>query len=87
MELRPDVYEAIDSFFDVYGYNVSKVMYINRAVRSTHTYVKTTNCTISGNSNCPAEGVGKILKAMNTGITFWNGFGTYGDYGAYNGII
>ena len=87
MELRPDVYEAIDSFFDVYGYNVSKVMYINRAVRATHTYVKTTNCTISGNSNCPAEGVGKILKSMNTGITFWNGFGNYGDYGAYNGII
>ena len=87
MELRPDVYEAIDSFFDVYGYNVSKVMYINRAVRSVHTYIKTTNCTISGNSNCPAEGVGKILKAMNTGITFWNGFGNYGDYGAYNGII
>ena len=87
MVLRPDVYEAIDSFFDTYGYNVSKVMYISRAVRATHTYVKTTNCTISGNSNCPTDGVGKILKAMNTGITFWNGFGHYGDYGAYNGII
>lgn len=87
MELRPDVYEAIDSFFDVYGYNVSKVMTINRAVRAVHTYIKTTNCTISQNNKCPAEGIAKILKAMNTGITFWNGFSNYGNYGASNGII
>ena len=87
MELRPDVYEAIDSFFDVYGYNVSKIMTINRAVRSTHTYIKTTNCTISRNNKCPAEGIARILRAMNTGVTFWNGFTNYGNYGAANGII
>ena len=87
MELRPDIYESIDSFFDVYGYNVSKIMTINRAVRSTHTYIKTTNCTISRNNKCPSEGIAKILRAMNTGVTFWNGFTNYGNYGAANGII
>lgn len=87
MHLRRDVYEAIDSFFDVYGYNVSKIMSIRLNARATHTFIKTSNCSISRNNTAPRQAVSAIISAFNSGITFWNGFGSYGNYSVANSIL
>ena len=87
MHLRPDVYEAIDSYFDVFGYNVSKIMTPNLRARATHTYIKTSNVSFTRNLFAPRSAVDKITSILNRGVTFWRSFSVFGNYSAANGIV
>lgn len=61
--------KMIDNFFDLYGYAVGEIGYVQRNVRRYWTYVKTKNCCIK--ANCNANDVKFVENLYNRGITWW----------------
>lgn len=72
--LRQEELERYDTYFDRFGYAISKMDVPNRCARPYWTFLKTTGCTISG--SVPADDSKKICDIYNNGITFWNGNAT-----------
>lgn len=85
-ELYPkkDQMQAIDNFFDMYGYSIKK--HLNPANymrnRSMWNYVKTENVNLS--VNAPADYENEIKAAFNSGVTFWHDYSHFGDYSQSN---
>lgn len=84
MTLKRDALEAIDNFFDVYGYNVSCWYPIVMRRRNTHTFYKTKDLNISWGGNVPSSSAMAIKSAFNAGITIWTSLSTYGNYNLSN---
>lgn len=63
--------EAIDTYFDFYGYNAGNVLKIPRLEgRQYWNYVKTQNCKFDG--DCPAESEQAIERIFNSGVRVWH---------------
>lgn len=75
----------IDEYFDRYGYKMHRLGVPNRNVRACWTYVKTVDCTISG--EVPADDAVEIENVYNKGVTFWNPNARFLDYSQNNYII
>lgn len=60
----------LDLFFDMFGYKVNTVKVPNIRSRPNWNYIKTINCTISGNVTPPYYR--KICDIYDSGITFWH---------------
>jgi len=98
-ELNPSVSEcqAIDNFFDMYGYTIHKhqnpLKYIytyeqgaynrNKPLRKYWEYIKTENV----NMKCaaPSDYENKLKSIFNSGVTIWNDYDEFGDYSNSNG--
>lgn len=76
---RYEEIRAIDTFFDMYGYNVSRTARPQIHRRSKWDYCKCSNVTIE-NQNMPQEAVDYIKKCMMGGMTFWHDPATMYDY-------
>ena len=76
---------CIDDFFTRYGYAIHQNAVPNLCARTRFTYVKTVDCTISG--NLPNNYSQQIVDIMNNGITFWNDKTSVGNYEIANNII
>ena len=74
--------QAIDNFFDMYGYTINKHGTINLYARSKWNYFKTTdfNCYVEA----PAEAENAIKDMFNNGITLWLDYDHFGDYSQTN---
>lgn len=86
-----DVAEAIDNYFNMFGYAVKKVKIPNvrndnAMLRPHWNYVKTSSVIIHGatNKGLPAEDEDLISKIYNKGITFWMHADEIGDYSLDN---
>lgn len=68
----------IDSYFDLYGYAIKRVMTPNLCARSNWTYIQTVDCniTIPG----PNDDAVKLHQIFDKGITFWRASGRVFDY-------
>lgn len=62
--------EAIDSYFDRFGYAVGKIKVPNVNTRPCWNYVKTVEAHIGG--DIPANYREDIEDMLNNGVTFWN---------------
>lgn len=82
--LRREFAEIVDSFFDMYGYEVDLVKVPNREGRRYWNYVKTSNSCHYG--NVPSDDMSKINAIYNAGITFWH-TSDVGNYSLENTII
>lgn len=98
-ELNPSVSEcqAIDNFFDMYGYTIHKhqnpLKYIytredgaynrNKPLRRYWEYIKTEN--INMKCNAPSDYENKLKAIFNSGVTIWNDYDEFGDYSNTNG--
>lgn len=98
-EVNPSVSEcqAIDNFFDMYGYTIHKhqnpMKYIytyengaynkNKPLRRYWQYIKTENV----NMKCaaPSDYENKLKSIFNSGVTIWNDYDEFGDYSNSNG--
>ena len=74
MSISQEELERYDTYFDRFGYKLSKQDVPNRCARPYWTYLKTTGCTISG--SVPSDDMKVICKIYDNGITFWNGNAT-----------
>lgn len=79
--ITKDYAQAIDSFFDVYGYAVNKIKVPNLTGRPSWNYVKTENITITG--EIAFADISKLEEIFNNGVTFWHG-DYVGDYSRSN---
>lgn len=85
-EVNPSLEEiqAIDNFFDMYGYNISK--HANPAnflrVRSKWNYIKTADINLK--VPAPADYENEMKRIFNSGVTLWRDYSTFGDYSQTN---
>lgn len=85
MSITSQFAEIIDSYFDVYGYQVNKMKVPNVAHRQNWWYTKTINANIIG--NVPNDYMNKIKQAYDNGLTFWRNPSNFLNYNASNGIV
>lgn len=78
---RKKEFEALDSFFDRYGYAINKVRSVDPTVRSAYSYYKTAGATVTG--QCPQTDREVIMSALDRGLTFWRN-DNIGDYSQTN---
>lgn len=82
-----DTVEAIDSFFDRFGYNVSKTATMQWNSRPHYNYIKTRGANIGG--EIPQKNKKEINALLDGGLTVWHVSqgGNYGefDYNNYYG--
>lgn len=78
--------EAIDNYFNMYGYKCNKVKIPNINTRPHWNYVKAYNCNIMGES-LPAPAMETIKQTLGKGITFWKSMSEVGMYGYDNSPI
>lgn len=76
--------EAIDNFFDKFGYKVNMLKVPNVNTRPYWNYVKTNGAILSGGA--PSLNLQEIRNMLDAGVTFWNVIGgaTIGDYSRDN---
>lgn len=85
-ELNPSESEcqAIDNFFDMYGYSIQKHQnpssYFNN--RSNWNYVKTND--INMRVEAPSNYENKLKSIFNSGVTIWHTYNNFGDYSQTN---
>ena len=76
------VVKTIDDFFNVYGYNTSRVKIPNRNVRPHWTYTKTSGAKLIG--KCPTDALKTLSSIYDSGITFWKNASEVGNYSIDN---
>lgn len=76
--------KMIDSFFDRYGYNVSRTGSPLTHSRPHWNYVQMSNCDITG--SVPANAASVIINAHNAGITYWRKGAEVGNYSLDNSV-
>lgn len=81
-QIRPDMVDRIDDFFQMFGYTVHEVKVPNRNVRRYWTYTKTCGCNVVGNLPPVANIV--ICAIYDKGVRFWNKDATFRNFHAYN---
>lgn len=77
VSIRAEYARIIDNYFTMYGYKICRVKKPDISSRSSWNYVKTQNCTISG--NVPINLLGKLRSIFDSGVTVWhtNDIGNY----------
>lgn len=85
MSIKKEMAEALDKYFDMYGYKVNIVKTPSKAHRSRYWYTKTIDVNIDG--NIPNNDMDKIKNCYNNGITFWRNADEIQNYSLSNAIV
>lgn len=75
----------LDSFFDVFGYEVDTVKIPNLTGRPTWNYVQTEGAAFGG--TIPADRLALMNACLDRGITFWHNAAKIGDYSQSNVVV
>lgn len=65
-------YLILESFFDTYGYNVSRRMKIDLNVKPNYTYIKISGGMTATSDTAPQNSIDAIANMLNNGLTVWN---------------
>ena len=76
--------EAIDYFFDKYGYKQNIIAVPNIKARPNWNYIKTVGCDVK--ASLPAQLVWQINSIHDNGITFWKNLDSIGNYSLDNRV-
>lgn len=79
--LRKEYAQILDSFLDMYGYQVDMLKVPSVRNRPSWNYVKTQNADFHG--NVPADDMAQINAIFDSGVTFWH-IDHIGNYAANN---
>lgn len=80
--IRKHMAQAIDHFFDCFGYAVNKHKVPNINGRKQWNFVKTNECAIKG--DIPTPDLKTINNCFDNGITFWKNGDNLGNYNLDN---
>ena len=88
LQVKPEYAKAIDTYFDMFGYKMNRVMAVNRSARPLWNYTKTAGCSVHNRHlDTPNDGADStVLKTIeniyDNGITFWKNVAglNVGDY-------
>lgn len=76
--LRAELLEAIDKYFDRYGYFVNELKTPDLKSRPAWNYIKTQNCCIVG--DCPQSDINELKAMYDNGLTIWHSPYNVGNY-------
>lgn len=77
MQITPEYAKMLDDYFDRFGYACNRLK-IPSISGGSHNYVKTSECTITG--NILGNDLKTIKECFNKGITFWRNNDNIGNY-------
>lgn len=80
--IRREFAEAIDNFFDKFGYKIMKIKVPGINNRSKWDYVKTVDCVVKGKLDQQTQG--KLKEILDKGVTLWHTTSGFGDYTQIN---
>lgn len=83
--IKPEMAQLLDSYFDRFGYHVDTNKQPNVHSRAEWNYVKTAECSISG--SIPADIERVICDIHNKGVTYWHNPEHVGNYSYTNSIV
>lgn len=99
MQVRSDIAQQIDKFFDRWGYTVDRIETVNITSRNYWNYVKTGGAaaksynTGAGSSapftrgrGTPAAALAVINSAFDSGVTFWHTTSNFGNFSLDNSL-
>lgn len=89
MHMRPkkEVLEIIDSYFDRFGYKISKVKLPNITGRTYWNYVEIGESESIGYGSVPTNFMNEINNACRKGVTIWHNHANLGDFSLSNTIV
>ena len=85
MQITEQYARRIDSYFDMFGYQVNQLKTINFNSRVNWNYIKTSVCNIIG--DVPQWAIDEAKAIFNKGLTFWHNPSTFLDYSQSNSIV
>lgn len=85
MNIKKEYAQAIDGYFNMFGYKVNRVGTPHLHVRTYYDYIKTIDVNIEG--NVPETDLEEIRKMFNNGIRFWHNTSYYLNFSVNNTII
>lgn len=68
--IRNEYAMIVDSFFDMFGYSIERILHPNITCRRSWNYIKMQDAQHRG--NIPAPELAIINEAFNSGVTFWH---------------
>lgn len=83
-EIRSDVAQRIDKYFDMFGYATNELKQVNIKTRPVYNYIKTAGLNARG--QIPVTDMMRIKQMFNDGVTFWHSPGNLYNYSANNTI-
>ena len=82
MSIRAEYARIIDTYFEMFGYKVNRLMVPNIHTRSNWNYIKTIGCNCVG--NVPQEDLQEFKNLFDRGFTVWHKPAYYLDYSQSN---
>ena len=83
--IKPEYARIIDSYFQMYGYQVNRLMEVKFRTRQKWNFIKTINSNCVG--NIPRDDIEEINYLLNNGLTFWHDEKYMYKYNEENTII
>lgn len=87
MRAKTEYLKIIDSFFDRFGYKISKIDTVNLSGRRNWNYVEIGSNETIGNGDVPSSYMEIINNAFRRGVTIWHNHDNIGDYSLNNDIL
>jgi hypothetical protein len=82
--IKPEYAKMIDSYFQMFGYQVNVVKHPNFQTREKWNYLKTVNCSVFG--DLPFDDCNALNVMFNNGLTIWHSEDNMYNYDTENTI-
>ena len=84
-QIRADMAQKVDRYFDMFGYRVNEIKTPNTKTRRYWNFIQTTGANIVG--DIPQEATGELKALFNSGLTIWHDPDHFLDYTMTNSIL
>ena len=84
-QVRPEIAQKVDRYFDMFGYRVNEIKTPNTKTRRYWNFIQTTGANIVG--DIPQEATGELKALFNSGLTIWHDPAHFLDYTMTNSIL
>ena len=84
-QVRPEIAQKVDRYFDMFGYRVNEIKTPNTKSRRYWNFIQTTGANIIG--DIPQEATGELKALFNSGLTIWHDPAHFLDYDMTNSIL
>lgn len=85
LQIRADMAQKADRYFDMFGYRVNEIKTPNTKTRRYWNFIQTTGANIVG--DIPQEATGELKALFNSGLTIWHDPDHFLDYTMTNSIL
>lgn len=85
LQIRADMAQKADRYFDMFGYRVNELKTPNTKTRRYWNFIQTTGANITG--DIPQEAISELKAMFNAGLTIWHDPSKFLNYDLTNSIL